>query len=279
MLLLCVTSAILSTSAHATILPEKAASPATLASIKLSEVLSNPQKDWDNDGDTGTANQWIELANTSASTVDISHLELLSHGSNNNQPVLLPATAQIAPSGFFVIFVDQISTGGAGAGGFRLFPGGQQLDIIDGDTGTTLDSVTYPALGPDLSYSRTAGGVWAITGKPTPGALNVIVTPGSPTPKPTATPRSGKGGGGGGSDGHATPTPTSFPVGSVVLPDGSALASQQNNSGTDAAGSGVTPSPFPSWLKIALLLALGAGLLVVIVWYIRSWNQEPEEEG
>lgn len=279
-LLLCFTSVILSANVQATIFPHSPAVSAAFASIKLSEVLSNPQKDWDNDGDAGTANQWIELANTSASPVDISHLELLSHGSNGNQPVLLSATAQIGPSGFFVIFVDQVSTTGAGV--FRLFPGGQQLDLIDGDTGATLDSVAYPALSLDFSYSRSAGGVWEITGTPTPGAPNVITTSGSPTPRPTATPRSGKGGGsgGGGSGGHATPTTTStpIPVGSVVIPDGSALASQQGNSGTEANGSGATSSSFPAWLRIALLAALGAGLLVVIVWYIRSWSQGPEGE-
>jgi hypothetical protein len=276
LLLLFIVSTIFSTSIQAAT-PSKAAA-AALASIQLNELLSNPQKDWDNDGDTGTANQWIELVNTSASSIDISHLELLSHGSNNDQPVLLSATAQISPSGFFVIFIHQIST--SGTSGFRLFSGGQQLDIIDGDTGATLDSINYPALGPDLSYSRNSSGVWEITGTPTPGAANVISTPGSPTPKPTATPRSGKGGSGsGGSGGKATPTATPFPVGSVVLPDGSALASQPGNAGADAAGSSTPPSSFPSWLKIALLVALGVGLLVVIIWYSRSWSQEPEGEG
>jgi hypothetical protein len=247
------------------------------ATIMLSEVLSNPQKDWDQDGDTGSANQWIELANTSTGTIDISHLELLSHGSNSNQPAMLSSSAQAGPSGFFVIFVDRVNA--AGVGGFHLFSGGGQLDMIDGDTGATLDSVNYPALGSDLSYMRTASGSWSITGTPTPGTANIFTIPGSPTPKPThtakpsATPRSGKGGSGSGTGG--TPTATPFPVGSVVLPTNTTLASQQSDSSLTSSGGSETNASFPSWLKIVLLVALGVGLFAVLIWYIRSWSHEP----
>src|SRR5690349_5875580 len=60
----------------------------SLSSIRLNELLTNPKKDWDNDGDSGAPNQWIELENSSNTTLALSHLELLSQGSNNNQPTL-----------------------------------------------------------------------------------------------------------------------------------------------------------------------------------------------
>jgi hypothetical protein len=256
--------------ARAAITCPDSSTPSPITGIQLNEVLTTPQTDWNKDGRVDkTRDQWIELANLSDSTF---HMPLQVCDSITGE-VLLPATLQIPAHGFFVLYGNQFTPS------FPLAPGGGQLVLLDGD-GFSIDSVNYAALGPDLSYSRNAGGAWAITGTPTPGAANVIATPGSPTPTPTATSRTGKGGSGGGnSGGKATPTATPFPVSSIVLPGSSALASQPGDSGTDSAGSTTTNSSFPAWLKITLLVVLGGGLLAVIIWYIRSWSQEPEGEG
>ncbi len=247
--------------------------PPTSTPIRLSELLTNPQTDWNKDGKVDlTKDQWIELVNLSSSNFQMP----LQICDSTTGIVLLPASLLIPANGFAVIYGNQFNPA------FPLSKGGGQLALLDG-SGLYIDAVNYPALGPDLSYSRHPDLVWNPTPTtPTPGAANDFTPPGSPTPppthtpKPTATPRNGKGGGGSG--GNATPTATPFPTGSIVVPSGSALASQQDDSATDATGGTASNSSFPSWLKIALLAILGAGLLVVITWYIRSWNQEPESD-
>lgn len=247
----------------------------TSTPIRLNELLTNPQTDWNKDGKVESRDQWIELVNLSSSNFQMP-LEVCSDAAG---VVSLPATVVIPGNGFTVVYGNQFTPF------FPLTQGSGQLVLLDG-SGSYIDSVNYSPLGPDLSYSRHPGanGGWDITSTPTPSAPNDFTTPGSPTPtpthtlKPTATPRNGKGGGGG-SGGNATPTATPFPARSVVVPSGSALASQQDDSATDSAGDTAASSTFPSWLKIALLAVLGAGLLVVVIWYIRSWNQEPESGG
>ena len=244
--------------------------PAAPSSITLNEILSNPSKDWDCDGDTGIKNQWFELTNLSGTDAALGQLEILSQNSNNNQPVLLNSTDRISAGGFLAIFIDQISAP------FSLFPGGGTLELLDGNTGAILDSVTYPALGQDQSYARDTNGQWSVSTTPTPGAAN---TWGSP-PTATATSRSTGGGGGGG--GGSAPTATFASVGSVVIPTDTPVPLALQGPGNGASSGGSTADAndtgFPGWLKITLLVLMGTGLVAAVIWYIRSWRQEPEED-
>lgn len=244
------------------------APPADPSSIKLSEVLSNPKQDWDCDGDTGAKNQWLELTNLSGTDAALGQLEIFSQNSNNNQPVLLNSTARIVAHGFLAIFIDQVS------GTISLFPGGGTIELLDGTTGTIVDTVTYPMLGQDQSFARNDSGQWSVSTTPTPGTANAWGS----SPKPTATRRSG--GGSGGSGGASTATPA--PIGSVFIPTDtpSTLAFQGSGNGSSSGGNGggASGTTFPSWLKITLLIVMGAGLIAVVIWYIRSWGQEPESD-
>src|SRR5579859_495484 len=239
------------------------------SSIKLNEILTNPKKDWDCDGDTGAHNQWIELANMSSSDVELSHLELCCYGPSNNQALLLSTADRISAHGFLVFFIDQIPP-------IPLFIGGGTLELLSADTGATLDTVGYPALGTDQSYARSPDGTgqWQISDTPTPGKSNSF---GAPAPTPTPTKRSGSGGGG--SD-NGKPTATPIPIGTIFIPtdtptSGVALQNPGGNT-PDSAGGGNSDLILPSWLKITLIALLGATLLAVIVWYVRTWSQEPE---
>jgi hypothetical protein len=240
------------------------APPADPSSIRLNEVLSNPKKDWDCDGDTGTKNQWLELANLGATDAALGQLEIFSQNSNNNQPVLLNSSARISAHGFLAIFIAQLS------GTLSLFPGGGTLELLDGTTGTIVDTVTYPALGQDQSFARDASGQWNTSTTPTPGASNTS----SSTPTPTATHHSGNSGGGG-----STPTDTPAPVASIFIPTDtpSTLAFRgPGNSSSSSGNGGTNDTTLPGWLKITLLILMGAGLVAAVIWYIRSWGPEPE---
>ncbi len=244
------------------------AQPANPATIKLNELLSNPKQDWNCDGKTGATDQWIELTNTSGSDADLSGFQLLSQGSNNNLPVLLPLGTRIAAHSYCVIFDTEIPK-------IHFFPGGGTLELLDAN-GQIADAINYPALGTDQSYARASSGQWSISSTPTPGKANSFSSGSTPTPKATATKRSG---GGGGGSGRATATPT--PPGRVVIPTdtpgGVALQNSSDNSSGGAGGS--DGQGVPSWLKFALIAVIGAALLTVIIWYLRTWNTEPEGDG
>ncbi|HEY7357087.1 MAG TPA: lamin tail domain-containing protein, partial [Ktedonobacterales bacterium] len=161
------------------------APPANPATIHLNELLSNPSQDWNCDGKNGTTDQWIELINTSGSDADLSGFQLLSQGSNNNLPVLLPLGTRIATHSYLVLFDAQIPK-------VHLFPGGGTLELLDAN-GQIADSINYPLSGTDQSYARASSGQWSISSTPTPGAANSFGSGSTPTPKATATKRSGGG--------------------------------------------------------------------------------------
>jgi hypothetical protein len=241
-----------------------AARPADATAVELNALLSNPATDWNGDGQKGVSDQWIELANLGGSDVDLTGFELLSQGSNNNQPTTVPPV-QIGATSLLVIFIIQVPK-------IRLFPGGGELELLD-TSGQTISSVNYPTLASDQSYNRDGSGQWQITTTPTPGGSNRI-TGGSSPPGAAATARSG-GGGSGSSGGQKTATPT--PSGSGVLatenPGSIALQNQGNDS---SGGAGGGDQGVPSWLKIGLIALIGVLLLAVITWYFRSWFQQPE---
>ncbi len=229
--------------------------------------MTNPSQDWNCDGQANAADQWIELRNASGNAASLFGLQVASQG----EATLLNTTDRITANGYLVIFTSQIPT-------ILLVPGQGQLELLDG-AGKVLDAVNYPPLGPDLSYSRAADGQWQVTSTPTPGKANSLTSGGNPTPTPTATRRSGGNGGGSGS---GAPTATLAPVGSVSLPTNtpSSGTTFQNSGDASAGGSGGSGDlAVPSWLKIALLALIGAGLLGAVIWYWRAWDPPPEEEG
>lgn len=231
------------------------------SSIKFSEILTNPKTHWNCNNSTNVSgDQWIELKNLSNSDMSLAGLQLSSKGTT----ATLNFTSRIAANGFLVIFGDQIPS-------IHLFSSFGMIELLD-DQGNAIDTVNYPPLGPDQSYIRDSSGQWSISNTPTPGAPNVNGS--SPTPTATPTRHSSGGGGGGGGSGAPTATPT--PLGSVFIPtDTPDLALQ--HPGNDSASSGNNGS-FPSWLKTVLLIAMGAGLLAVVAWYIRSWGKGSESD-
>src|SRR5262249_39842548 len=117
--------------------PAHAAQPADASAIELNELLSNHATDWNGDGHKGVSDQWIELANLGSSDVDLTGFELLSQGSNDNQPTTVPSL-QIGANSLLVIFIKQVPK-------IRLFPGGGEIELLD-TSGQTISSVNYPTL-------------------------------------------------------------------------------------------------------------------------------------
>ncbi len=239
-------------------------------SIKLSEILTNPEQDWNCDGAPNQGDEWIELKNTSGKDESLAGLQL---GVQDQATILLNTGYRIAANGYLAIFSAQIR--------IPLVQSFGQLQLLDG-SGNIIDAVNYPPLGAGQSYSRTANGQWQTTSTPTPGAANIFTSGSKPTPTPTATRRSGGSGGGGTGSGSRTPTATPTPIGSVFIPTdtpSSGIALQNpGDTSSDSSGGGGDPG-FPAWFKTALIALIGLALLGVVIWYWRTWNQEPEGDG
>ncbi|HEY7347402.1 MAG TPA: hypothetical protein VH599_03715 [Ktedonobacterales bacterium] len=248
--------------------PPPTLSPLDPSSIKLSEILTVPKHDWNCDEQINADDRWIELKNTSGNDESLFGLQLLAQG----QALLLNSSYWIAANGYLVLFHYQIPS-------ISLAQDSGQLQLLDGE-GNTLDIVNYPLLGADQSFSRNASGQWHVTTTPTPGKANIFTSGGTPTPTPTATRRSSGGGGGGGSGGSGKPTATPTPIRSIVIPTDTPGGIAFKNPGDDSLdGPGGSSSlAVPSWLKITLIALIGAALLSIVVWYWRTWNQEPLED-
>ena len=120
----------------------------------------------------GTTNDpdWIEIYNTSSTSIDISGYKIYdSGGQAGTKPKKeFPIGSLIAANGFLVIVTDDTS-----ASGFGISNSGETV-WIENNSGTLIDSVVIPALQTSESYSKIPdGAVWYITGTVTKGITNI----------------------------------------------------------------------------------------------------------
>jgi hypothetical protein len=157
--------------------------PVVPTGAHLSELLPNPRDvNWDGRGRANAQDEWIELRNLTNRPVDLSRWTIEVPGRRLSQSFRLPRGSVLPANGYMVLFQRQTR--------LILDDQGGTLRLLDA-TGDLVDSVRYPALKPDQSYSRDATGVWHADWPPSPGQPNAPVSPDarpSDTPTPTATP-------------------------------------------------------------------------------------------
>lgn len=130
-------------------------------SIKLNEIFSR-----------GTIAQpdWIEIYNTSTSSIDVSNYKIYDIGgqSGTKPKKLFPAGSIVPPNGFFVIVTDDSDTSG-----FGLSSSGEKV-WLENDAGVVIDSVDFPALEVNQSFIRYPDGAsnWLKTDSITRGTAN-----------------------------------------------------------------------------------------------------------
>jgi hypothetical protein len=134
----------------------------------------------------GDHDDWIELYNYGGSAVDLAGCYLsddLSDPTKWRIPAGDPAVTTIAAHGFLLVWADQEAAEGTLHANFKLNAGGESLSLYD-TQGNLLDSVTFGAQEPDVSYGRwpDAGDQWQRFSTPTPGksnqaaAANVVIS-------------------------------------------------------------------------------------------------------
>jgi hypothetical protein len=133
------------------------APPVVLDPIKLNEIYSNGSPDW------------IELYNPNSQSVDITGYLIYDDGvTTKTSP--FPTGTVIAAKGFLTVACDDGATGG----NFKLSSSGERV-ILTTKAGVVADSITFPALATDQSYSRVpdGSGAWVKTGTVTKGVANI----------------------------------------------------------------------------------------------------------
>ncbi|WP_423225035.1 PA14 domain-containing protein [Candidatus Amarolinea aalborgensis] len=143
---------------------------------RLNELLAIPRRvDWNQDGRLNDQDEWIELFNPGATAVNLSGWYLDT--GRNTARYRLPRTANVPAGGYLVLFRKTT--------GLALNDRGGMVRLLRPDR-SVADSVAFPALDPDTSYSRDDAGVWRRNLPPTPGQPNQGII--SPTPVITTVP-------------------------------------------------------------------------------------------
>jgi len=120
----------------------------------INEVL--PDNQTVHADEQGEFDPWIELYNPFSTTVDLGGLFLTDDlGAPFKWPI--PAGTTLCPNLWLLIWADGETTEGPFHASFTLDPAGGNLWLYDA-SGYLLDSLTYPALGPDESYGRRPDG-------------------------------------------------------------------------------------------------------------------------
>jgi hypothetical protein len=135
---------------------------------------------WDGRGRANAQDEWIELHNPTARPVDVSRWTIEAPGRRLSLSYRLPRGTIIPANGYLTLFQRETR--------LVLDDQGGTLRLFDA-SGTPVDSVRFPALKADASYSRDSTGVWHTDWPPTPGqpngpALKVRAATATPTETP-----------------------------------------------------------------------------------------------
>lgn len=121
----------------------------------------------------GNFNDWIELYNTTADTVQLDYL-FFSDDFANTTKWQCPAGTKILPNDYLIIWADNDDFVGELHSGFGLSGSGEQA-IISYANGTVIDSLSFPGQSADITYGRYPNGTGPfVFMPPTFNAVNLI---------------------------------------------------------------------------------------------------------
>lgn len=122
----------------------------------------------------GTAPDWIELHNPSATSINLGGWEITDDPAVPDQTIL-PSNLSIPPGGFLVLYADGDLLDGPDHVGFSLKADGGETLVLTDPLGRTA-SFDLPVATTDFSFARTSdccpGDCWAAVNGGTPGASN-----------------------------------------------------------------------------------------------------------
>lgn len=145
----------------------------TSAQIVLNEICP-ANADINYDPDFFNYSPWIELHNTSTSSISISGY-YLSDDESNPLKWRIPSGISIPANGFMLFWCDDMNTGRHT--NFSLDSEGEDV-VLSNSSGLLLDKITYPKQLTNISYGRITNGTgtWGYLSVPTSGGSNNAAT-------------------------------------------------------------------------------------------------------
>jgi len=147
----------------------------THAQVKINEIMASnestvadPQGEYDD---------WIELYNPTALTLDLAGLYLTDDVDAPTAwqfPLFEPELTLIEPGGYLLIWADDDAGDTGLHATFKLAAAGEAVGLFDADGLTRLDTIEFPEQRQDVSYGRLSDNAsqWALLDTPTPGSAN-----------------------------------------------------------------------------------------------------------
>lgn len=127
----------------------------TLGDLVINEFMaSNAATVVDQDGEY---DDWIELYNNSASSIDLSGY-FLSDDASKLMQWALPTGTTIAANGYLIVWADNDNNQTGLHATFKLSATAESIFLVD-PSGTILDEVSYVSQTPDISYGRYPNGI------------------------------------------------------------------------------------------------------------------------
>jgi hypothetical protein len=115
----------------------------SIGDVVINEVLPAPNSIF--------STEWIELYNTTSSSLDISGMWIDDIVGGGGAPKQIPANTTLAPGGYYVMDTSSFFNNS-----------GDDATLLGTDGTTVFDSYTYGSASYDLSFCRTPdGGTWA----------------------------------------------------------------------------------------------------------------------
>lgn len=139
--------------------------------VVLNEFLPHPRSDWNADGTISTGDEYIEIINLGAQSINLKDWELDDF-----------ATVFVLPE--MTLLPRQVAHFFGSETGISLSDGGDTLRLIKPD-GNIADAFTYPVVGAaDRTWCRLPDGLgtWGFSCRPTPGRLNTRLAGGGSGP-------------------------------------------------------------------------------------------------
>jgi hypothetical protein len=122
--------------------------------LKINEIMA--QNTSTVTDDNGEYEDWIELYNTTSSTLSLDNL-YMTDTSTNLLKWEFPAGLTIPPYGYLTVWADQDLTQTGLHADFKLSTAGESA-ILSYPDGTTIETVNFGAQTPDLGYARIPNG-------------------------------------------------------------------------------------------------------------------------
>ena len=123
----------------------------------------------------GEFDDWVEVYNSTSSTVSLDGWQLGDDEDRNNL-MTLTGDMEIPANGFLLVWADDQTEQGANHVDFKLSSNGETLWLFDHD-GLYVQSLMFPALAQDESYGRHEDGDYGFMERPTPGVQNTGTRP------------------------------------------------------------------------------------------------------